>query len=222
MSILVETRQAMLDPLTTIYYSVVQMLPGLVAGIVILLFGYLVAQIVAYVMQKIVVRGKLDKWLFERTGLKSVVGRFDLAEFVHTIAKWYVFILFLPAAAEVINLEGLSNLLRVLAMWIPNLIMAVVLSLLGYVIAEYASNQIVATRAKGAGVVADVAWGVIVVFTAIMALQQVSVSVSLAESTFLLLIAGVVFAVALAVGLGFGLALKDEAVVQLKKLKKML
>ncbi len=222
MSILVETREAMLDPLQTIIQSVVWALPKLLAGIVILLFGYLVAQLVAYAVQKLVARGQLDKWLFDKTGLKSVIGRLDLGDFVHTLTKWYVFILFLPAAADAIRLEGLSSLLRNLAMWIPNLIAAVVLGLLGWVAAEYASNQIVATRAKGAGVIADVTWGAIIVFTSIMALQQISISISLAESTILLLVGGVVFAVALALGLGFGLALKEEAAVQLKKIKKML
>lgn len=220
MSILVETRQALVDPLTAIIQSTVQMLPGLLAGIVILLFGYLVAKLVAYVVEKIVVQAKLEKWLIEKTDLKSVVGKLDLGNFVHTLVKWYVFILFLPAAADVILLAGLSDLLRQLALWIPNLIAAVVLGLLGYIAAEYAAHEVNATKIKGANVIADCAWGVIMVFAGIMALQQVSVAVSLAESTFLVLVGGIVFAAALALGLGFGLALKDEATDQLKRLKK--
>ncbi len=220
--LLVQTQQAILDPLQALAQGVVLALPGLLAGVVILLFGYLIAALVALAVKKVVLRAQLDKWLFERTDLRSVVGRFDLGAVVHTVTKWYVFILFLPAAADVIELVGLSELLRGLAFWIPNLIAAVVLALLGYIAAEYAAGEIAATRAKGAGVVADVVWGVILVFAGIMALQQVSVAVSLAESTFLLLVAGVVFAVSLALGLGFGLALKDDAAAQLKKLKKML
>lgn len=220
--LLVQTQQAILDPLQALGQGVVQALPGLLAGVVILLFGYLVAALVALAVKKVVLRVQLDKWLLERTDLRSVVGRFDLGAVVHSVTKWYVFILFLPAAADVIQLMGLSELLRGLALWIPNLIAAVVLALLGYVAAEYTAGEIAATRAKGSSVVADVVWGVIIVFVGIMALQQVSVAVSLAESTFLLLVAGVVFAISLAVGLGFGLALKDDAALQLKRLKKML
>lgn len=220
--LLVQTQQAILDPLQALGQGVVQALPGLLAGVVILLFGYLVAALVALAAKKIVLRAQLDKWLLERTDLRSVVGRFDLGAVVHSVTKWYVFILFLPAAADVIELAGLSELLRGLALWIPNLIAAVVLALLGYVAAEYAAGEIAATRAKGSSIVADVVWGVIIVFAGIMALQQVSVAVSLAESTFLLLVAGVVFAISLAVGLGFGLALKDDAAAQLKRIKKML
>lgn len=220
--LLVQTQQAILDPLQALGQGVVLALPGLLAGVVILLFGYLVAALVALAVKKVVLRVQLDKWLLERTDLRSVVGRFDLGAVVHSVTKWYVFILFLPAAADVIQLMGLSELLRGLALWIPNLIAAVVLALLGYVAAEYTAGEIAATRAKGSSVVADVVWGVIIVFVGIMALQQVSVAVSLAESTFLLLVAGVVFAISLAVGLGFGLALKDDAALQLKRLKKML
>jgi len=220
--LLVQTQQAILDPLQALWQGVVVAIPGLLAGVVILLVGYLVAALVALSVKKIVLRAQLDKWLLEKTDLRSVVGRFDLGAVVHTVTKWYVFILFLPAAADVIMLPGLSELLQGLAQWIPNLIAAVVLALLGYVAAEYASGEIAATRAKGAGVVADVVWGVILVFAGIMALQQVSVAVSLAESTFLLLVSGVVFAISLALGLGFGLALKDDAAAQLKRIKKML
>ncbi|MBI4441655.1 hypothetical protein HY639_05795 [Candidatus Woesearchaeota archaeon] len=221
MSILIETRQALVDPLTTIWQSTTNMLPGLLAGIVILLFGYLVAKLVAYAVHKLVVKGQLDKWLFEKTNLKPVVGKFDLASFVGTLVKWYVFILFLPSAADMVQLSGLSDLLRGLALWIPNLITAVILALLGWLGAEYAAKEIVATKAKGANVIADIAWGGILVFAGLMALTQMSVAVSLAENTFLILLAGIVFATALALGLGFGLALKDEAVAQIKKLKKM-
>ena len=222
MSIIVETRQALLDPLTVIIQNVVTMLPGILAGLIILIFGYLVANLVAYAVKKVVVKMQLEKWLFDKTDLKSVTGKFDLGTFAHTLVKWYIFVFFIGEAADIVQLVGLSELLRGIASWIPSLIAAVILALLGYIAAEYASSQIVATRAKGAHAIADLAWGVIMVFAGIMALQQVSVAVSLAENTFLLLVAGVIFAVALALGLGFGLALKDEASVQLKKLKKMM
>ena len=222
MSIIVETRQALLDPLTVIIQNVVTMLPGILAGLIILIFGYLVANLVAYAVKKVVVKMQLEKWLFDKTDLKSVTGKFDLGTFAHTLVKWYIFVFFIGEAADIVQLVGLSELLRGIASWIPSLIAAVILALLGYIAAEYASSQIVATRAKGAHAIADLAWGVIMVFAGIMALQQVSVAVSLAENTFLLLVAGVIFAVALALGLGFGLALKDEAAVQLKKLKKMM
>src|SRR3989338_1524037 len=109
MSIIVETRQALLDPLTVIIQNVVTMLPGILAGLIILIFGYLVANLVAYAVKKVVVKMQLEKWLFDKTDLKSVTGKFDLGTFAHTLVKWYIFVFFIGEAADIVQLVGLSE-----------------------------------------------------------------------------------------------------------------
>ena len=105
-------------------------------------------------------------------------------------------------------------------MWIPNLIVAVIFALIGVVAAEYVANQIRYIKGKGTDTIAGFARVIILVFVAVIALQQIGINVELAGQTLLIIVAGVMFGLALAFGIGFGLALKEEAKGWIKKGKK--
>ena len=198
-------------PFVNLWYGVVNAVPGIVAGIVILIFGYLVASLLSWIVQGVLDRIKFDRWVLEKTNMTKVVGAFRLSHFLSTITKWYVFILFLPPAAGMIYLVPLSNFLLEVARWIPHVIIAVVLGLIGLMAADYVSARITETKAKFAGTVAWVASIVIYIFTALIVLAQIGVRVEVATSSFLIILAGVMLAIGLAFGIGFGLAMQDDA-----------
>lgn len=211
---------SLLTPLKQIWYSFVQSVPGLLAAVVVILVGYLIANLAARLLKKIFDRAKLDRWCVERTHLKNVLGSFALSSFLTQLVKWYVFVAFLPAAAEMTNLTSLSTFLIEVARYIPNAIVAILVAFIGLAAAEYTSDVIKATKARGAGVLAMLAKVIILVFTALMALDQIGIAVSVARDSFLIVLSGVMLALSLAVGIGFGLGLKEEARSMLKDIKR--
>lgn len=213
---------SIVDPLLSIWYWLVKAIPDVIAAFVILLVGYLVALAVQYVIEKVLDRANFDEWMFKRTNLSSVVGKFALTHFLGVIAKWYVIVLFLSATAARVELGAVSAFLSALAGWIPIVIAAVIIGLIGVAAALYVEKKVIATRARYAKIIAMVAKWVIYVFTALIALDQIGVKIAIAQNTFMIILGGVVLAIGLMLGISFGLGFKDEAKGIIKDIKRKL
>ena len=210
------------QPLVKLWYGVVDAVPGIIAAIIVLIVGYIVACILGRIVRGILEKINFDKWVVQKTDLTRVLGKFKLSRFLGTITKWYTFILFLPTAAGLIYLEPLSAFLLEVARWIPNVIVAVILALIGLMAADYVDHRITETKAKAAGTIAWIAKVVIYVFTVLIVLAQIGIRVEVARSSFLIVLAGIMLGIALMIGIGFGLALQDEAKKLIQKAKKKL
>lgn len=213
---------SIIEPLFSIWNSIVNIVPGLVGAIVVLVFGYLVGVLFGRFVQEVLDRAKAEKWLVEKTNLVAVLGYFKLSKFVALITKWYVFILFLPPAASIVQLAPLATFLLALASWVPSVIAATLLALIGLMSAKYVEKKISETKAKAADLVGSVAKVIIVIFTVLLVLDQVGVRVAVAQTSFLIILAGVMLGIALMTGIGFGLAFKEEASHIIKDVKKKL
>ena len=86
--------------------------------------------------------------------------------------------------------------------------------------ADYISMKIKDTKAKSAGIIATFTKIVIIIFVLLIALDQIGLKVSIAQSSFLIILAGIMLGIALMIGIGFGLGLKDEAKKAIKTIKK--
>lgn len=203
---------------TEIWNSSVTIVPGIIAAVIILIMGYFLGWLLFVLIDKALVKLKIDRWAIEETGMKKIIGKFKLSHFLALIVKWYVFILFFPPAAEVVKLNSFSNLLLELSLWIPNLIAAVILAILGILLANYAKIKINHTSFHHAHLVAGITQVVILIFTFLIALEQIGINISVATDSFLIILAGVMFALAL----GFGLGMKTEAEKMIKSWRKKL
>jgi hypothetical protein len=210
------------SPFLRLAFGFIDAVPGVVAAILILIIGYIVAWVLGRVVGGLLSRAKFDQWVLHRTNLSRIVGDFRLSHFLELITKWYVFILFLPAAANVINLGAVQNFLLDVALWIPQVILGVIIGLIGIMSADYVGMKIEETRAKAADVLASAARIVIYIFTAIIVLDQIGVKIELAANSVLIILAGIMLGLALMFGIGFGLAMQSEAKSIIVKLKKKL
>lgn len=208
------------DPLLALWNGLVTSVPSILAAIVTLIFGYIIAWLLGRLVSVVLHKLDADKWLLHKTSIKKLFGDFKLSKFLALITKWYVFVLFLPPAADMVRMTALSVFLYDVAKWIPNIIVGVIIALLGILAADYVANKIIETKAKAAGLIAMVAKVIILVFVALIVLSQIDVQVRVAESSFLIVLAGIMLAIGLAVGLSFGLGGKTEAAATIKKIKK--
>jgi hypothetical protein len=202
---------SIVDPFVSIWYWLVKAVPDLIAAMVILIVGYLVALAVSAIVSGVLKKIKFDEWVFEKANLAHAVGRFDLTHVLALIAKWYIIVLFMSATAARIQLASLSEFLDMFAVWIPQVIVAVVMGLIGIAAGMYVEKKVAETRAKGAKIVGAVAKWVIYVFAALIVLDQIGVQIALAQSSFLILLGGTVLMIALMLGISFGLGFKEEA-----------
>ena len=206
-----DTGKAITDPLVTLWNSLVETLPGIVAAIIVIIVGYIVSGAIGWVVRKALEKTKLDEKI-EESGRGDAIGHLQLSRFFGKITKWYIFVAFLVPATYMLNLGHLSDLLRALVLWLPNLIGAAIIVVFGLIGADFVADKINEMKGKFVPAAALFVRLLIIFFVADIALKEIGIAVDIAESTFLILLAGIVFAVSLAFGLGFGLGgLKDES-----------
>ena len=201
---------------STLWQSTLGVIPGIVGAVIILLIGWLVGWFLSYAVEKALSKMNLDKIVIEKTGIKDMLGKFKLSHFLALVVKWYVFILFFPPAAEVVELNSFSSLLVNLSLWVPNIIAAVFVAIFGILVANYTKKKVQNMSFHNSGFVGGFARFVILLFAFLIALEQIGINISLARESFLIVLAGIVFALSL----GFGLGMRDDAKALVKKWRK--
>jgi Conserved TM helix len=194
-------------------YTLLGALPLIIGAIVILAIGWILSNLGA----------RLTKAALERTGADGMfvthgadvygnVSRQFRPSFVGAeVVRWLIRFVFLNAAANVLGLTQISQLLNQVVLWLPNLIVAAVILLVAPILArfvrgtiEVGAGQMGFTNASLLGRIAEVA---IVALAVIVAINQIGIAANLVDALFV----AVVGALALAFGLAFGLGGRDVA-----------
>ena len=209
---------AIAEPLVGIVQGTISTLLAIIATIVILIFGYLLGALLGMVVRHVLERTGLVKKVVTKLDLQKEVGSWNISHLFGLITKWYVFVVFLTPAAQVANLTSLADFLNAAALWIPNIILAVVIALAGYVLSEYIAKKIREVKSKQKSMLASTGKALTLIFVALIVLRQVGIAIDVAENAFLIVLAGIMLGLALA----FGLAMKDDARDLVKDIRKRL
>lgn len=219
--------QTWADVLTQSFYGlgvgVIQFIPNVIVAVVIFVLGWLVGAALGKIVDQVVKSVKLDQGL-KATGLDEAVERagftLDSGAFLGALVKWFFVIVFLMASLEVLGLTQVTLFLQTVVLsYLPQVIVAALMILVGAVVAEVVRN-IVAGAAKaagvhGAGFAGAVAKWSVWVFTILAALAQLQVATAFVQTLF----TGIVIAVSLAIGLSFGLGGQDAAARAIEKVR---
>jgi len=126
------------DALMQMVYSMIAWLPAIIAAIIILLIGWVVGRILGKVVSKFLDKIGVDDALLktslgkaiERTGT-GVVAFFDL------VVRWFIYLIAFLAAANVLGLEFLTNLMRDIVLYLPNVAMFLIILIAGFIVVDY-------------------------------------------------------------------------------------
>ncbi len=205
-----QTGVAILNPFENIWLSFVELLPSLLAAILLLIVGYLLGTIIGHILTVALKKIGIDKRL-QRVELTKGIGKMHLSNVCGELLKWYVFIVFLQAGVDLLNLGSLSDVLTGFVNWLPQLIVAIIIILFGMLVAHYVElkirqhSNVKGVRASAAGL----KW--IIVFIVILtALKQIGIEVGLFENAFYLILGALAIGFALALGIGLGLGMKKN------------
>ncbi len=184
-------------------------------SLLIFIVGWLAGSLVGKLIVHVVRIFKIDQAL-ESAGVDELVEkagyRLDSGKFIGGLFKWFIILVFLVAALDVLGLSQVNQFLdRAVLSYLPNVIVVVLILLLAAVIGETAEKLVVAS-AKAAsfgsshflGVVAN--WA-IWIFAILVGLSQLGIAETIINTIFI----GMVAMFALAGGLAFGLGGRDAA-----------
>ena len=198
------TVQSISDPLVVYWESFVGFLPQLVGALVVLIVGLIVASIVGAVFRKLLelaegnaqVQNFLQRWDI----------RLRLSKFVGKFVWWVIFLVFLSAAVQILQVAALTDTINALVAYLPALFAASVVAVVTFVGARVVRGLVVAaldgvnfsqTRFIGTAL-----YTVLVVFGLTLAAAQLGLDTTLVTANITVIIAGVALAFALAFGLG--------------------
>ena len=207
----------------TIWDRMVNFVPNVLGAILILLIGWLVAWLLEKLVDqviRIVGLQSLSEKVKLEDGLKKIGIKKDFSGLVAAFVKWVIIIVAFLAAAEALKLNQVVDFLNNILGFVPNVVAAAAILLIGVVLAEFLAN-VIASVTKGIEVgYADllgvlVRWSIIV-FTFLAVLVQLNVASYLIQTLF----TGFVALIAIAGGLAFGLGGKDSAAEFINKVKK--
>lgn len=203
--------------------AVVAFIPNFVFAVIVLVIGWVIAWFIGNLIAQAVRAIKVDHAL-RSAGVDDVVSRagyrLDSGAFVGALVKWFIILVFLIAALQILGLSQVTFFLQaVVVSFLPNVIIAVLILLVTAVIAEVAQG-VVAGSARAAGITAAgfagtaARWS-IWIFGILAALSQLQIAQGILQTLF----TGVVVALSLAFGLAFGLGGQDAASSFLSKVR---
>jgi hypothetical protein len=186
-----------------------QAIPKIIGFLVIAGFGWMLAAVVASAVAAILRRVRFND-MAHRSGLASVVhstgADSDAIGFVALSAKWFIRLIALVVAFDALGLPAVSDTLRQLLLWLPNLVVALVALVIGGLAANWLRGVVRASTASAdlanPHLLASLAYGAVWAFAIIVAVHQVGIASELLATLFTALVAGLALAVGLALGLG--------------------
>ena len=206
-----------------LWMGVVNFVPNLVVAIIIVILGWLVGALLGRAIWQVFRSLKIDEAL-RRAGFESFMRRggidLDSGAFVGGLVKWFVIVVFLVAAFDVLGLTQVNLFLQqVIIAYLPRVIVASLVLLLGGVIGDILERVVVTAArtaeirsAHFAGTVAK--WSVWI-FAILVALSQLGIAAAFSQTLF----TGIVIAISLALGLSFGLGGQEAAARFIERLR---
>ena len=189
----------------------IEYIPSFIGGLIILIIGLVLAGLVHRIIISALNVIQLEKFL-SRYGVVKLEGRdIEWSEIIAQIARWTIIIVFLVPALQAWRLNAVNTVLNRVILYIPNVLVAVILAMVGLVFARLGYKLAFSTsRSLGknlANTVALIAQWSIVIFVGFLVLHQLGV----AQELLRILFAGLVAMIALAGGLAFGLGGQSTA-----------
>lgn len=206
-----ETVIAIRTPFESLWISFLKLFPDLIAVALLLVIGYIFGAVLGHGLRVVLHKAGIDRQI-EKAELSKAIGKTHLSSILGEILKWYIFIIFLQAAVDKINLGTLSLVLERFVGWLPNLILAVVIVLFGMIFAHYVELKInEQSTVRGVSMITKILKWIIVFMVVIIAFKQIGIEVGILENAFLLVLGALAVGIALALGIGLGFGLRKDA-----------
>jgi hypothetical protein len=153
--------------------------------------------------------------LMQRSGLSDFMNKMgtgvDSVGIVAGVVKWIVRIVVLLVAFDALGLPAVSDVMRQLLLWLPNLVVAIFVLFIGGIAARALGNVVRGATAEGGftnpETLVNVTRTTVWAFAVVVAINQLGIATNLINTLF----TGFVGALAIACGLAFGLGGRDLA-----------
>ncbi len=206
-----------------LWLGVIGFVPNLIVAIVIVLLGWGIGVLFGRVVSQIIKAIKVDEAL-RKAGVEGFLNRGGLnlnsGAFLGGLVRWFVILVFLVGAFEVLHLSQVTLFLKDILNYLPQVIVAVLILIAAGLVADVMKRIVLSSamtaEISSAGFLATVTTWVIWVFAVLVALSQLGIAAGFIQTIF----TGLVVALSLGLGLAFGLGGQDAANRVVEKMSK--
>ena len=204
--------EILINTFQTLINQFVDFVPKLIGALVVLLIGVLVARIASLVIKKVLGRIGFDKIgdkLNEIDFIKQLQTEIKLSEIVSKVLYYFILLVFITASTETLGVKAISDMVLSLVNFIPKVIAAAIMLQIGVLVADGMKRAVISLcktfKIASAKLLGMIVFFFFLIITIISALGQAGINTELLESSFNLLIGGIIFAFAA----GYGFASRD-------------
>ncbi|MEL6986797.1 MAG: mechanosensitive ion channel domain-containing protein [Bacteroidota bacterium] len=210
--IFLQTGSGSFDILREMLEKLASALPKVILAIIVFIVGYIVAKIVARIVTKLLSKVGVDK-LGEKLNQIDLISQssFEIvpSKVLGKIIYYLLLLISTLVATDILGIPAVSQLFKDIISFIPNLLVALIVLLLGILLADVIKNLVYTTCTSlgipSAKLISSFLFYFLFINVVIMALTQANIETEFIASNISILIGGAVAAFAI----GYGLASKD-------------
>lgn len=202
------------DPVKAMGVKIWSYVPSVAGAIIILVVGWLIAKLIEAVVARVLKAIRLDA-ASDKAGISNILAQGDikltLSEIIGAVVYWLVILVVVATALNALNLTIAAELISRLVGYVPNILGAIFILILGSFLANFVGT-LVRTTASNAGadnakLLGKITQTVLVIFAVIVAIEQLRI----ASALIVLAVNVVLISIGLGIALAFGLGCKDIA-----------
>src|SRR5512134_175379 len=199
----------LMEQLRDVYLRFARFGPNILVMLIIILAGFIAVRIVRFVLLKLLQAIKFDSWS-DRMGLTSFMRKGDLWDrpslAVASFVFWFLIIGVLMAGISALNIQAMDNLITHLILYVPRLLSAVLILVVGYIITGFISRAVLISAVNRgylfAKLVAEAVRVLLTLLFVAMALEQLQVAPIIVVTAFAIIFGGIVLALSISFGVG--------------------
>ncbi len=202
--ILIDTFRKLLEQLTGF-------ISNFVPAVIVLVVGIFMTKLIRKILQKGLEKAGVDKLgdKLNEIDIIKKMGEIKFSTFIPTVLYYYILLIFATLSTAILGMKALTDMVTSLVNLIPKLIVAAIMIFVGIMIADAMKNAVVnickSLKIDSGKLLGSIVFSFFLIIVVIAALKQAGIETSLLESSFNLIIGGVIFAFAV----GYGMASRD-------------
>ena len=201
-NIFIESSQQFLNEIATA-------LPRILGAILILIIGWIIAKVLKRLFVKLLNLVRFN-YLTEKSGidkfLKDGGSKANTIDVLGILLYWIIMLIVIMATLNSLNLTAASALFNEIMLYIPNIIVAIAILIIGIYLARMVSQilktSLTSMQEKASELISQISYVAIIILTVFITLGQLKIANEIVTSAFQIIFGAICLALALAFGLG--------------------
>ncbi len=199
----------LLEPARVVLAQISKFVINVILVLIVLGIGWIISGVIKSIVARVLKTVKLDE-LSKRIELDKLLEKggitYSFSELISVVFYWLAILVTVMVALNAIGLTIAADLLNKVVLYIPNVVAALFILILGMFLATMMRN-IVQTAANNIGlsqgkILSKVVEIIVIVFAVIVALEQLQIAINITHITLSIILGSIGFGLALAFGLG--------------------